>query len=105
MGNSLTNKCIGTITRKRITAVGVEESIVDFILMSRDMEQYLMNIQIDEERKHVMTKVTRTKQSVNVKESDHNTILSRFELKWKGKNKKFSERNTAKKALLEIISP
>ena len=57
VANSLSEKCIGSITRKRCTSLGVEESIVDFIIFSEDMEDFLVSLEIDETRKHVITKI------------------------------------------------
>ena len=46
-----------------------------------------MSIHIDEERKHVLTSITRTKNGPKIYESDHNSILTKFNLKWKENDK------------------
>ena len=57
VGNSL-EKCKGTITRKRVTKFATEESIIDFVILSQDLIKDLEEIEIDEEREHVLTKIT-----------------------------------------------
>ena len=69
-------KCKGTITRRQVTKHRVEESAIDLVLISSDMMAYLVEMQIDEARKHVLTKMTKTKSGVKVKESDHNVITT-----------------------------
>ena len=51
------------------------------------MQQELVSIQIYEERKHVLTSITRTMNGPKIHESDHDTIITKFNLKWKEKDK------------------
>ena len=88
VGNSLT-KCKGLVTRKRTTKNGVEESIIDFVLLSDDLSDALENIIIDDKREHVLTSIKKTKNGIKNIESDHNTIFTRFKFEWK---KKFKEK-------------
>ena len=37
VANSITSKCTGVITRRRTTEVGVEESVIDFVIISADL--------------------------------------------------------------------
>ena len=53
MANGLSQKCTGVITRKRSTVVCTEESAIDFVCLSNDMQEDLVSINIDEERKLV----------------------------------------------------
>ena len=69
-------KCKGTITRRQVTKHRVEESAIDLVLISSDMMAYLVEMQIYEARKHVLTKMKKTKSGVKVKESDHNVITT-----------------------------
>ena len=87
IGNSLKN-CKGLITRKRTTQNTVEESTIDFVLISEDLKDEVESIEIDEERNHVLTKIVKTKKGTNRTESDHNTIFSKFKLQW---NKRIKE--------------
>ena len=73
------------VTRKRITKNTTEESIIDFVLLSEDLIENLAEIKIDDEREHVLTKIVRTKKEISKVESDHNTIFSKFRLKWNKK--------------------
>ena len=74
--------CKGRITRTKNTKRKVEESTIDFVIVSRDLAEIVKNMIIDEERKHVLARITKSKQKVNIVESDHNTILTEFTLKW-----------------------
>ena len=81
VGNGL-SKCKGLVTRKRVTKNGIEESIIDFVLISNDLKDDLESILIDDEREHVLTSIKKTKNGIKKIESDHNTIFSRFKFKW-----------------------
>ena len=74
-------RCTGTITRKRVTKDRIEQSVIDIVMFSSDLQEYLVAVSIDEERKHILSKISKTKKGVKVKESDHNTILTEFNLK------------------------
>ena len=73
--------CQGAITRRRVTKKKIEESIIDIVLVSSDMLENTVKMNIDEDRKYVLTKVTKTKKGLKVQESDHHTILTEFNLK------------------------
>ena len=73
--------CQGVITRRRVTKNRTEESAIDVVLVSKDMAETLVKMEIDEARKYVLTKVTKTKKGFKVQDSDHNTILTEFNLK------------------------
>ena len=48
----------------------------------------MVSVHIDEEKKHVLCKISKTKQGTRIKESDHNTIISQFNCKVIVNNKK-----------------
>ena len=75
VGNG-SNICSGTITRTRVAKNRTEQSVIDLILFSKDMIENLVSIKIDENRKHVLSKVNNTKKGPKVQESDHNPILA-----------------------------
>lgn len=52
--------CQGVITRRRETIDGIEESAINFVLMSSDLLNYIDSMIIDEDRKHVLTKIMET---------------------------------------------
>ena len=54
--NSLTGKSSGLITRLRNTEKSLEQSVIDFVLVSSDMVSQLVSCQLDSERKHVLKK-------------------------------------------------
>ena len=76
------NKCKGLITRKRITTQRTEESTIDLVITSSDMMDYLVSLEIDDERKHVITKLTGCKEKPSKVESDHNVLITKFKLNW-----------------------
>ena len=81
LGNNM-EQCKGVITRRRVTKSAIEESIIDFVLLSADMKREIESIIIDDERNHVLTRITKTKKGVVKVESDHNTIFTRLKMKW-----------------------
>ena len=81
VANSLV-KCKGTITRKRVTTKSTEESAISFVLVTEDLVEMIEEVNIDEEREHVLTRTTKTKKGKVTKESDHNVIETKFNMKW-----------------------
>ena len=69
-------KCVGKITRRRSTGIVSEESIIDFVITCENIADIVTKMEIDEERKHVLARYTKTKEGFNVKESDHNSIIT-----------------------------
>ena len=61
VANGMKDKSSGIITRKRITTTGIEESVIDYVLISGDMLHLLVSCHIDSDRKHVLTKITKRK--------------------------------------------
>ena len=60
-----------------------EISAIYIVLFSSDMAEQFVNMQVDKERKHILTKVTRTKRGKKIKESDHNVLTAEFNLEIK----------------------
>ena len=83
VANGLNAKCVGAITRRRVTSKSTEESIIDHVIISCDIEEYLESILIDEEGHHSLTKKFKNKNGLITRKSDHNTILSKFNFTWK----------------------
>ena len=79
--NSLPDKCHGLITRRRTTENGVEESVIDFVIVSADLLTDLKEVIIDENKEHALTKITRKKNIVNKATSDHNVMLTKLNLR------------------------
>ena len=85
VANSLPGKSIGTITRKRITEVGVEESTIDFLVLSSDLAEEVCTVRTYEDMIHCLSSTVKTKIGVKVTKSDHNPIITSFNIKWKNK--------------------
>ena len=67
--------CEGTITRERVTKDNTETSVIDYILMSKDLAEYLNQVSIDDDRVFTL-KITKRRQIL----SDHNLLFSKFNL-------------------------
>ena len=80
--NGLENKCTGKITRVRSTGRVEEKSIIDFVITCEEAADLVDNMMIDEERKYVLARFTKTKNGIKVKESDHNTIVTNIRANW-----------------------
>ena len=61
VANGLAEECKGLITRKRHTVNNIEISIFDFFIVRKDMVEDKAEMVIDDERKHVLTKLLKTK--------------------------------------------
>ena len=61
----------------------IEESIIDHVIISNDLVEYVESIPIDEEGHHSLTKITKTREGIIKRKSDHNTIISKFQFTWK----------------------
>ena len=85
VANGLTNKCVGSITRKRVTTS--EESIIDHMIISADLVKELVSVLIDEDGQHALTKIAKTKLGAISKQSDHNSIVTKFNISWNKKVK------------------
>ena len=63
IGNAM-EKCEGLVTRKRVTRSGVEESIIDFVIISNDLNDDIESIKIDDKREFVLTNIRKNKDGV-----------------------------------------
>ena len=81
IGNSM-DVCKGLVTRKRMTKSTTEKSIIDFVILSEDLRKDVDCILIDDERKHVLTRITKNKSGVVKVESDHNVIFTKLKMQW-----------------------
>ena len=61
VANGIVNKCIGSITRKRVTKDTVEKSIIDHVIISEDLVEELESVIVDEKREHILSRITKTK--------------------------------------------
>ena len=79
--NSLRQKVKGSITRKRIKVDGVEESIINFVIISADLLEDVDEMIIDEDKDFALSKIVKEKSTTTVKYSDHNVMLTKLKLK------------------------
>ena len=86
MVNGVLKKPRGVITRTRSTTENSEESAIDFVLISSDILESLESMNIDEERTNVLTSITHTKKGRVKHESDHNSMITKLNIKWQTKN-------------------
>ena len=91
LANGLKEKCQGLITRERSTINGIEQSVIDFVIVSCDLVKHIEYIYVDEKQIHVLTKNLKTKNKNEVIKSDHNIIKTKINLKWKTKDAKIVE--------------
>ena len=76
MINGDERKCTGKITRRRNTGVVFEESIIDFVIACEDVADIVSKMEIDEDKKYVLARYTKTKKGYKMQESDHNSIIT-----------------------------
>ena len=55
---------------------------MDFVVLSSDMIDCLVSLNVDEEQDHFLTSITNTKKGVIKQESDHNTSITQFYIKF-----------------------
>ena len=59
------------------------KSVIDFVVVSSDLIKHIEYMHIDEERVHVLTKLTKSKHGKTTKvESDHNLIETKLNVSW-----------------------
>ena len=80
--NSLNQKVKGDITRRRVTVDGIEESIIDFVIISNDLVDDVKELIIDEQKEYALSKIVKGKHSTQVHHSDHNVMISKFSVNW-----------------------
>ena len=80
LGNG-SSKCKVTKTRTRLTRNRIEKSAIDVIMFSSDLNKHLVSVHIDEDKKHVLSRIYKTKRGVKLKKSDHNTFETEFDFK------------------------
>ena len=80
--NSVKNKCSGKIPRKRTTKKVNVESIIDFSIICDYVENMISKFDIDEDRKYILARYTKTKNRTKVKESDHHSMITYINTTW-----------------------
>ena len=87
VANGISGKYSGVITRERITKDHIERSAIDLVCLSDDLVECLENVRIDEDKNHCLESIQRTNRGIKISKSDHNSIVSKFRMKWTKKLK------------------
>ena len=72
----------GVITRKHVTKKRTEESTIDIVMLSDGLAQNVKKVSVDEEQNYILTRITKTKAGITVKQSDHNVIITEIDIPW-----------------------
>jgi len=80
VANGLSEKVTGVITRQRITRERTESSAIDLVCLSEDLVEEVEKVVVDEEKEYALESIMKTKKGVKVSKSDHNTIITKFNL-------------------------
>ena len=107
--NTLKGKSKGVITRRRTTVVGEEKSTIDFVILSGDLLEHVDSVRTDEEQTNCLAKFVKTKGGAKVVKSDHNSIITKFNVAWSQKTKKdkvklFNLKNTEGQKKFKILT-
>ena len=76
------DKCTGTITRHRSTIENEEKAVLDYVVFCNIIEPFFNSMLIDEKRYHVLKKYVTRKGLKSYVESDHNSLYTKFDLKY-----------------------
>ena len=76
-----------TSVRQRIFEKKTEKSVIDYIIICEELLKYLIEISIDEERIHALSRYMKKKTGNKIIMSDHNVLTSRFSITFKRKPK------------------
>ena len=69
----------------------MEESCIDYLITSQDLEELLVEAFIDDKQVYTLTKFTSTKGTADVKKTDHFSLVATFSLKHEVKKRKKEE--------------
>ena len=80
IGNTL-DICKGVVTREREFENKVESSTIDYIIVCEELSKHMIEIMIDEERIHTLSRYYKRK----IVKSDHNILFCKFSIKFNRK--------------------
>ena len=84
--NSL-DLCDGKITRYRKTTKRTEKSILDFFIVCKSFLSLITKRIVDEAREYSLTKFSTKNGQKSIKESDHNLLILKLNLRWNSRTK------------------
>ena len=76
--------CDGIITRRRILEKDKEETVIDYVIISEGMKHSLLSMLIDQSDDYALFSISNDRK---IKRSDHNSIITRFNITPKPKKK------------------
>ena len=79
------NKCKGIITRERTLENKSEKSVIDYIVISQGLQKFLIEMNIDEDKKYALARYVKNKKGTKVVNSDHNTLFCKFSVSFNKK--------------------
>ena len=86
------SRCEGIITRQRKTVLGDEKAVLDHFIMCQSMAKFVEHMLVDESGSYSLTKYASKKgNKVDIKDSDHNTLVVRLNLEHTKKQKDLDE--------------
>ena len=81
-----TTLCEGVTTRFRKTVNSIERSVLDYFIVCKKFFKLILQMKIDEERTYPLTKFSTIMGQKDIKESDHNLLWLKLQLKWSSFN-------------------
>ena len=80
VGNA-TQLCHGLITRTRTTVVGVEKSVIDYLVVCEELFSHMIEMTVDENNKYPIECHRKYGGKIKVTKTDHNMLAGTFGLK------------------------
>ena len=74
VGNA-TQLCSGAITRRRTTVNGVEQSVIDFLVVCEELFAHMTKMIVDEDEKYPIESHRKVGNKTKVTKTDHNLII------------------------------
>lgn len=84
--SNISERCKGLITRQKEKKGKLEQSIIDFVVMNKNLEEKMVEMIIDEKGEFAVSNYN--KNNKNVIDTDHNVLKVKFKLEVKARSKK-----------------
>ena len=100
--------CRGLITRRRKTVKKLEEAALDFFVICNRVNQYLVKMVIDEEKKYVLTNYYQKDGKTIARDSDHLSTLMYLNIKYsknvQGRKEMFNLKNVENQKTFNLMT-